>query len=274
MTTSILQYYDIFDEWARLETPAGIVELDRTLRIIDRYVPAACNMLDLGGGPGRYTLAMAERGHRCQLVDLSPRLVEEANARISDSLYATTTPRAVVGDATDLSAFADASFDCVLALGPFYHVTKNKDRKTAARECFRVLRRGGVVLAAFIPRLSGVADLIDRAARSPEQVNVSAFTDAATDGIFENASAEGFQSGCYLTPLEAGDLFRASGFQVDKTISVRSILYGREKAYLEIAQNEPDLAKVVQTHADELSSEEAVVATCGQALVVARKPAL
>ncbi|QFT60963.1 hypothetical protein FIU94_19195 (plasmid) [Sulfitobacter sp. THAF37] len=272
MTASILQYYDSFDEWARLETPAGIVELDRTLRIIDRSVPAACDMLDLGGGPGRYTLAMAERGHRCQLVDLSPHLVEEANARIAASPHASTTPRAVVGDATDLSAFADASFDCVLALGPFYHLTKSEDRTAAARDCFRVLRPGGIILAAFIPRLSGVADLIDRAARSPEQVNVSAFTDAATDGIFENPSAEGFQSGCYLTPLEAGDLFRASGFQVDKTISVRSIHYGREKAYLEVAHNDPDLAKVMQKQADKLSLNEAVVATCGHALIVASKP--
>lgn len=274
MRSSTLIYYDSFDEWARLETPAGIVELDRTLRIIDRFVPAACDMLDLGGGPGRYTLAMAERGHRCQLVDLSPRLVEEANARIAASPHASTTPRAVVGDASDLSAFADATFDCVLALGPFYHLTRSEDRKEAARECFRVLRPGGVILAAFIPRLSGVGDLIDRAARSPEQVNVAAFTYAATNGIFENPSAEGFQSGCFLTPIEAADLFRNSKLQVGTTISVRSILYGKEKVYLEIAQNEPDLAKVIQKQADKLSLDEAVVATCGHALVVARKPAL
>ena len=271
MTTPILQYYDSFDEWARLETSAGIVELDRTLRIIDRSVPAACDMLDLGGGPGRYTLAMAERGHRCQLVDLSPRLVEEANARIAASPHASTTPRAVVGDATDLSAFADASFDCVLALGPFYHLTKSEDRTAAARDCFRVLRPGGVILAAFIPRLSGVGDLIDRAARSPEQVNVAAFTYAATNGIFENPSAEGFQSGCFLTPIEAVALLVASGFQVENTISVRSILYGKEEAFLDIAANNLALAEVVQNHADAVSTDDAVLASSGHAIVVAKR---
>jgi len=149
MSDPTITYYEKFDEWARLETDAGRLELERSLEIIDFHIPKPSDLLDLGGGPGRYTLAMAERGHYCQLVDISPRLVDDANSRISRSAYETKLPRAIVGTATDLSAFADASFDGVLALGPFYHLKTAEERAKAACECFRVLRPGGLVLVTW-----------------------------------------------------------------------------------------------------------------------------
>lgn len=272
MTNPTVTYYEKFDEWARLETDAGAVELERTLALIDISIPTAADILDLGGGPGRYTLAMAERGHHCQLVDISPRLVEEANARISRSPQGTKTPQAIVGTATDLSAFDDASFDGILALGPFYHLTTSVERIKAANECFRVLRPGGTVLAAFIPKISGVADLVERAARAPDQVDVLAYSTAVSEGIYNNPSSGGFQCGFLMTPNEAGQLFSSSGFQLTRTVSIRSILYGRESAFREIARNEPVLAKTIQEYADELATEDSVASTCGHALVIAMRP--
>lgn len=272
MTDPTVTYYDKFDEWARLETDAGALELGRTLALIDVSIPTAGNILDLGGGPGRYTLAMAERGHHCQLVDISPRLVEEANARISRSRKGTKTPPALVGTATDLSTFEDASFDGILALGPFYHLTTSAERIKAANECFRVLRPGGTILAAFIPKISGVADLVERAARAPDQVDVLTYTTAVSEGIYNNPSSGGFQSGCFMTPTEAGQLFSSSGFQLSRTVSIRSILYGKESAFRETTRNEPALAKTIQDHADELATEDSIVATCGHALVIAIRP--
>jgi len=32
-------YYDQFDEWARLDSPAGILEKEEVLRIVSNYVP-------------------------------------------------------------------------------------------------------------------------------------------------------------------------------------------------------------------------------------------
>lgn len=261
MMDPIVTYYETFDEWGRLETAAGAVELERTLALIDSAIPTAAELLDLGGGPGRYTLAMADRGHHCQLVDISPRLVEEANARISRSSQGTKTPPAVVGSATDLSAFDDASFDGILALGPFYHLTTSAERIKAANECFRLLRPGGTLLAAFIPKISGVADLVERAAKAPAQVDARTYSTAASDGIYTNPSSGGFQSGCFTTPNEAGQLFSSAGFQLTRAVSIRSILYGRESAFRETARNEPALAKAIQEHADELATDDSVVAT-------------
>lgn len=69
----VTDYYERFDEWARLETVEGRVEFRRMCDLILRHMSAGARLLDLGGGPGRYTLALAKRGHFCQLVDLSPK---------------------------------------------------------------------------------------------------------------------------------------------------------------------------------------------------------
>lgn len=55
-------------------------------------------------------------------------------------------------DATDMSCFADDSFDVVLNMGPFYHLTTEKQRKKCMKECLRVLKKGGLLVTAYIPR--------------------------------------------------------------------------------------------------------------------------
>lgn len=125
----VVRYYNEFNEWGWLETLEGRIEFERTLRLIDRHIDTTCRVLDLGGGPGRYTLALAARGHNCQLVDISPKLVNSAKDRFVQSGQLANIPSPFVGSATDLSVFKDSSFDFILALGPFYYLTEKADRE-------------------------------------------------------------------------------------------------------------------------------------------------
>lgn len=57
-------------EWVRLERHR--TEFAVTQRIMAEYLPAApANIIDIGGGPGRYALWLASRGHRVTLLDLA-----------------------------------------------------------------------------------------------------------------------------------------------------------------------------------------------------------
>jgi len=78
---------------------------------------------------------------------------------------------AEVGDACHLSAAAD-SVDAVLLLGPLYHLPAAQDRETAIREARRVLRAGGVLVAAAISRYlslleAGTNGEVDRGSNPP-----------------------------------------------------------------------------------------------------------
>jgi ubiquinone/menaquinone biosynthesis C-methylase UbiE len=67
-------YYAQFGEreWDRLADPAdGAIEFAINSRAIARHLPAGARVLDIGGGPGRYAIWLAERGHHVVLADLS-----------------------------------------------------------------------------------------------------------------------------------------------------------------------------------------------------------
>jgi len=150
------EHYPDADERGRLDTPFGQVELARTTEILEQHLPPAPALVaDVGGGPGRYALWLAERGYTVRHRDLVPAHVEQ--------LAADVAARSLVVDSTVCDAraldLADASVDAVLLLGPLYHLTRRGDRLAALREAARVVRPGGPVFAVAIsrwaPRLHG-----------------------------------------------------------------------------------------------------------------------
>ena len=265
----IRAYYAAFDEWGRLDAPEGARELTRTLEILgDRLAPGA-RVLDLGGGPGRYAIELAKRGHRVVLADLSPEMLEIARRRVAAAGVPGVESFDVV-DATDLGRFADESFDAVIALGPFYHLVADAERRRAAAELRRVLVPHGEAFIAFIPRLGGLIALIDRAATRPAQVPDVVFRAAADSGVFSNPTTSGFQEGYYPLPAEIEQLFATSGFQVEDMLSLKSI--ANDRAH-QLARLDPSAAAEVERLARALCRRPEIIATCGHALLVVKKSA-
>ena len=159
----IAPHYDLGVEEPRLSQVSSQLEFARTCEVIARYFPGPpADVLDIGGGPGVYACWLARQGYRVQLVDAMPLHVEQArraSARQPDYPLAATA----VGDARRLDD-ADQSADAVLLMGPLYHLTERSDRLAAWREARRVLRPGGIVLAAAISRFASTLDGLRMAA--------------------------------------------------------------------------------------------------------------
>jgi SAM-dependent methyltransferase len=113
-------------------------------------------VLDVGGAAGAYAFWLAERGYEVHLVDPVSLHVEQAG-RASAARATGRLASARVGDARRL-AFADASADAVLLLGPLYHLTEGAERLTALGEARRVLKPGGALFAAGISRFASLLD--------------------------------------------------------------------------------------------------------------------
>ncbi|MEB8336298.1 class I SAM-dependent methyltransferase [Streptomyces endophyticus] len=147
----VLAYYSThFDEHARLgASAAGVLELVRTQELLRRHLPAApASVLDVGGGPGAHAHWLVEDGYRVHLVDPVERHIREA-AAVGCTVE--------LGDARALSA-PDSSYDVVLLLGPLYHLTERADREQVLTEALRVVRPGGLVVAAGIQRFAALFD--------------------------------------------------------------------------------------------------------------------
>lgn len=156
LSPEVERYYATGREDDRLRHGAGRLEFLRTQELLRRLLPPApLDVADVGGGSGVHARWLEEDGHRVRLVDPVPRHVELA-ARLCGV-------RARRGDARALP-LPDSSADAVLLLGPLYHLTGRADRVRALAEAVRVLRPGGLVVAATVNRHSALLDQLGNGA--------------------------------------------------------------------------------------------------------------
>ena len=201
---AISEYYNEGKEAERLFVGDGRLEFERTKELISRFLPqGSLDVLDVGGGPGMYSVWLQESHHRCELIDPVPLHVEQARA---------AGILAQEGDARSLRAPAD-SVDVVLLLGPLYHLPTGGDRAIALSEALRVLRPGGLLFAAAINRYAALLDLLinkDRMHKSglPEVVERS-----IRDGVFDGTGgADVFTTAFFHLPDELSVEVEQAGF--------------------------------------------------------------
>ena len=66
----MISYYERFDEAGRLGKGSGLLEFARMRELIQRFLPRPPReLLDVGGGPGRYSCWLAEIGYQVHLID-------------------------------------------------------------------------------------------------------------------------------------------------------------------------------------------------------------
>ena len=139
-------FYNHYDEDSRLLFQHSSVEFLTTMRYIEKYLKHGDKVLEIGAGTGRYSHALARRGHPVDAVELVAHNIEvfRQNTRPGESVTIAQ------GNALDLSAFADNAYDVTLLLGPLYHLYTQDDKRRALREAIRVTKPGGVVFAAYV----------------------------------------------------------------------------------------------------------------------------
>ena len=139
-------------EWNRLKISHPF-EKYITVHMMDRYLRPGDTILDIGGGPGHYSIHYAREGHAVTLLDLSDENVRFAKKKARQYGVRIT---ALQGNALDLSRFPDASFDTVFLMGPLYHLMNEESRLLVIREAKRVLKPGGYLFSSFILMFGGV----------------------------------------------------------------------------------------------------------------------
>jgi ubiquinone/menaquinone biosynthesis C-methylase UbiE len=141
----IARYYQNYDEDGRLGTRHGMVEFLTTMRYIERYIKPGMKVIEIGAGTGRYSHALAHRGFHVDAVELVEHNIGIFKGHMTQGERVTICQ----GNATDLSAFGDESYDITLLLGPMYHLFEREEQLKALSEALRVTKKGGIVYAAY-----------------------------------------------------------------------------------------------------------------------------
>lgn len=99
---------------------------------MDEIIGTKSKILDCAAGTGIYAFWFADKGHDVTATDITPRHIDIINRTLTNKNYHMNTS---VLDATDMSCFADDSFDIVLNMGPFYHLITEEQREKCMKEC-------------------------------------------------------------------------------------------------------------------------------------------
>jgi S-adenosylmethionine-dependent methyltransferase len=208
-------------EWERLERHR--TEFAVTLRALEEHLPPPpADVLDCGGGPGRYAIELARRGYTVTLFDLSSECLRVAQEKAREA--GVTLLACVRGTATDLSRFSDAGFDAVLLMGPLYHLLDEAERVQALLEVSRVLKPGGRLFAAFISRFAplryAAAEEPDLPLREPETLRLILDTGRLPP---RDAEGAGFVAH-FAHPAEIVPLVQQTGFEVLAALGVEGVV--------------------------------------------------
>ena len=142
----VQEHYDanVLKEWNRI---ADRPEFLLTCRMLDRYIKPGNKVLDIGGGPGRYTFYLAEKGCDMTLFDLSPGNIKFAEEK---SVELNLPAKTVCGDARIADKLVNGQFKYVLLMGPMFHLLEETDRITAVNAALNLLESDGVIFISFI----------------------------------------------------------------------------------------------------------------------------
>ena len=139
-------------EKIRLEQDSP-VEFELTKRTMNKWIQKDSVVLDVGVGVGHYAVELAQRGCKLHLVDICESFLKLSQERMEQHHLSANILSSTCSSATALEFIPDNSVDCVLMLGPFYHLVDKKQRDQAVAEAYRVLKTNGLFFAAGINRL-------------------------------------------------------------------------------------------------------------------------
>jgi ubiquinone/menaquinone biosynthesis C-methylase UbiE len=155
-------FWEFYDRWVSPAVVAAL-QVDLHERLL-REVPEGARLLDVGSGGGQHAVQVAQERPDVHVVgiDVSSTMVRRSRAL---ARRANVEGRVTfeLGDGMDLT-FDDASFDAVYCAGPLKQVS---DKVRLLRECHRVLRPGGRLLAMDVNRGCSYEDVVAFVDRTP-----------------------------------------------------------------------------------------------------------
>jgi len=271
MTISDVQEYyanNSEKEWKRLQRhPVTQIEFETTKRYIDKYLKKTETILDIGGGPGRYTFWLAERGNKVILADYTKELIDKAKRiyQRSPKIIKANILGISQEDVRNLSKYTDSEFDATICLGGVLsHLVSEEDRISAINELSRVTEKDGFIFISVISLLATIKnEIIMKFIDEVAEDNIFRITET---GDYDGTS--GFTSCHFFTADDLKQLIHNSGLELIELVGLEGFASHLEKQMKEFKKNDKawnnihKIIKYYEKHPSVIDFSEHILAVC------------
>ncbi|MEF2965327.1 class I SAM-dependent methyltransferase [Paenibacillus sp. M1] len=270
MSQIVKNYYDdgAEQEWERLSDPYNQVEWMSTLRLMDRYLPDAGHICDIGSGPGRYAMELLQQGYRVTLFDLSANELNIARKNIEE--LGLQAEAYICEDARNLRVLGAEAYDGALVLGPLYHVLEEAERLEMVKQVHRILKPEGTAIFSYINSWgclkAGVTEFSETF-RDPERIY-----DYLQEQRFDEL--RGFTEAYFSVPHRALEEVKRGGFEVISCAGAESFLAGMRTEVTRLYREDRQVYENLVQAASEMSEAPQYREATEHFLIAARKSSI
>ena len=251
------RYDEIYDD------PFWAFHDEVTWRLIKPHLPRdlSAQCADLGCGTGKWGLKLLKSGFATLLLDSSPGMIDQVNAKLAEMGGKARKATTMVADIVDMPEVKSDTYGLVLAMGDPLSICSDATR--AVREVWRILKPGAVAIMTADNHFAGIDHYIMRG-------NLDAleqFVESGKTRWLTDAQEERFELTTF-TPLQLRKLFEAAGLEV-LSITGKTLLPVREnRKLLEYPSAMDRLLRIEH----ELQKDPSSAAAAGHLQIAARKP--
>ena len=169
-------------EWARFEaTPRGRVAYEVHRQFLDRFVKPGDHVLEVGAGPGRFTIDLARLGATVDVTDFSPVQLELHRQHVESTPAEGAVRSRGILDICDTSRYDNTVYDVVLAYGgPLSYAFEEAD--DALTGLLRITKPNGFVVGSVMSWLGSWRFFLRAAIEDAKAVGEDAFDLMLTTG--------------------------------------------------------------------------------------------
>ena len=267
--TLVTEFYtgQVRQEWRRLVKDAyHRLEFDTTLHFLEKHLPAQGLILDAGGGPGRYTMELAQRGYDVTLLDATQANLDFARRQVHRRGLSLRVKEILLGSISDLSAFPDASFDAVLCSGgPLSHILDPRQRSRAISEMLRVVKPSAPLFVSVMGHLSVLVVIL---IEGQHEIEMPHFKDIRDTGDY--LGGQGFTACHFFLADELRAAFNLPGVDILKMVGLEGISTHQNRKLNQLAKDARRYEIWLETHF-QTCTHPAVVDTSEHMLIICRK---
>ncbi len=186
------------DEWERLDkTPHGRVQFHIHQHYLQKYIEKGDRVLEIGAGPGRFTIELAKLGASIGVVDISEGQLRANEEKFKEAGFDDAVEWRKKSDIMNLDGIPDGSFDATVCYGgPLSYVMEHVNK--ALQEVIRVTKPGGYILASVMSSLGTYHHLIENVFEAAEEMGLEILDELARTGDVVGKLASNGTHQCHM----------------------------------------------------------------------------